>query len=80
MTRFNIQWTAKTLTNQMNKGKVNFDNAVQRGLVWDNGKKSLPFTVCFMVMPFPLCTLHGMKTECMTVWTESSAAMPLVDF
>ena len=39
MTRFNIQWTAKTLTNQMNKGKVNFDNAVQRGLVWDNGKK-----------------------------------------
>lgn len=41
MTRFNIQWTAKTLTNQMNKGKVNFDNAVQRGLVWDNGKKSL---------------------------------------
>ena len=22
MTRFNIQWTAKTLTNQMNKGKV----------------------------------------------------------
>lgn len=41
MTRFNIQWTAKTLTNQMNKGKVNFDNAVQRSLVWDNSKKSL---------------------------------------
>lgn len=41
MTRFNIQWTAKTLTNQINRGKVNFDNAVQRSLVWDNGKKSL---------------------------------------
>lgn len=41
MTRANIQWTAKTLVNQMKKGNVNFDNAVQRGLVWDNGKKSL---------------------------------------
>ena len=25
----------------MKRGNVNFDNAVQRGLVWDNGKKSL---------------------------------------
>lgn len=41
MQRFNINWTAKTLCNQMEKGKVNFDNAVQRGLVWDVGKKSL---------------------------------------
>ena len=80
MTRFNIQWTAKTLTNQMNKGKVNFDNAVQRGLVWDNGKRAFLFTVCFMVTLSPLCTLHGMRMECMTVWMESSAAMPLVDF
>ena len=41
MTRFNIQWTAKTLVNQMKRGNVNFDNAVQRGLVWDVEKKSL---------------------------------------
>ena len=41
MTRFNINWTAKTLVNQMKKGNVNFDNAVQRSLVWDNSKKSL---------------------------------------
>lgn len=41
MTRSNIQWTAKTLYNQMKKGNVNFDNAVQRSLVWDNDKKSL---------------------------------------
>lgn len=41
MTRANIQWTAKSLANQMAKGKVNFDNAVQRGLVWDKDKKSL---------------------------------------
>lgn len=41
MQRFNIQWTAKTLCRQMESGKVNFDNAVQRGLVWDISKKSL---------------------------------------
>lgn len=41
MERYNIQWTAKTLVNQMAKGKVNFDNAVQRGLVWDVSRKSL---------------------------------------
>lgn len=41
MQKFNINWTAKTLKNQMEKGNVNFDNAVQRGLVWDIEKKSL---------------------------------------
>lgn len=41
MQRVNIQWTAKTLCRQMESGKVNFDNAVQRGLVWDISKKSL---------------------------------------
>ena len=41
MQRFNINWTAKALVNQMEKGKVNYDNAVQRSLVWDTEKKSL---------------------------------------
>ena len=41
MQRFNINWTAKALVNQMEKGKVNYDNAVQRNLVWDIEKKSL---------------------------------------
>ena len=41
MQRFNINWTAKALVNQMEKGKVNYDNAVQRNLVWDVEKKSL---------------------------------------
>ena len=41
MQRFNINWTAKALFNQVSKGKVNFDNAIQRGTVWDNQRKSL---------------------------------------
>ena len=41
MKRYNINWTAKTLCNQMSKSKINFDCAVQRGLVWDSSRKSL---------------------------------------
>lgn len=41
MQRFNIQWTVKALVKNMEKGTINFDNAVQRSLVWDNGRKSL---------------------------------------
>ena len=41
MRKMNIQWTAKTLCNQMSKTKINFDCAVQRGLVWDASRKSL---------------------------------------
>lgn len=41
MTRYNMPWTAKTLKNKMEKQEVNFDNAVQRSLVWDTQRKSL---------------------------------------
>jgi len=37
----NIQWSAKTLTNQIQKGNVLFECAIQRGYVWDNAKNSL---------------------------------------
>ncbi len=37
----NINWMAKDLKRNMEKGRVNFDNAVQRSLVWDDSKKSL---------------------------------------
>lgn len=41
MERFNMNMTCKGLYNRMEKGEINFDCAVQRGLVWDNEKKSL---------------------------------------
>lgn len=37
----NIQWTGKTLRNQIEKGQVSFDCAVQRNPVWDVSRKSL---------------------------------------
>lgn len=41
MKRYNMNLSCKGLYNRMNKGEINFDCAVQRGLVWDNEKKSL---------------------------------------
>lgn len=37
----NINWTAKQIVKMAEKGTINYDNAVQRGLCWDNERKSL---------------------------------------
>ena len=37
----NISWTAKQIVKMVDKGTINFDNAVQRGYVWDNTRKSM---------------------------------------
>lgn len=37
----NIQWSGKTLRNQIEKKQVSFDCAVQRNPVWDDSRKSL---------------------------------------
>lgn len=39
--RANIQWSAKTLKNQIDKGQLTFDCAVQRKPVWDLSRSSL---------------------------------------
>ena len=41
MKRYNMNLTCKGLYNRMSKNEIDFDCAVQRGLVWDNDKKSL---------------------------------------
>lgn len=41
MKRYNMNLSCKGLFNRMTKGEIDFDCAVQRGLVWDNEKKSL---------------------------------------
>lgn len=41
MKRYNMNLTCKGLYNRMSKDEINFDCSVQRGLVWDNEKKSL---------------------------------------
>lgn len=61
MQKFNIQWTAKTLVRQMEKGNVNFDNAVQRGLVWDVSKKSL--LIHSMIYGFAIPSMYFTRDE-----------------
>ncbi len=57
----NIQWTAKTLYNQMKKGTICFDNAIQRGYVWDNKRKSL--LVHSMLAGYPVPAFYAAKKE-----------------
>lgn len=57
----NINWTAKTLCNQIKNEKVNFDCAVQRGYVWDVGKKGL--LIHSMIEGYPIPALYFAKNE-----------------
>lgn len=49
----NMPWTVKTLNNQINKGKAHFDNAVQRGEVWNIEQKSLLIHSYIIHSPVP---------------------------
>lgn len=57
----NMNWTCKTLINQVKKGNVNFDCAVQRGHVWDNDKKSL--LIHSMLANYPIPALYFAKND-----------------
>lgn len=57
----NIQWPTKTLLNQVNKGNVNFDCAIQRGYTWDIVRKSL--LIHSMIEGYPVPALYFAKRE-----------------
>lgn len=57
----NIQWSAKQLTKSIEKGTITFDNAVQRGYVWDQNRKSL--LIHSMIEGFPIPAFFASKDE-----------------
>lgn len=57
----NIQWSAKQLTKSIEKGTINFDNAVQRGLCWDEDRKSL--LIHSMIENYPIPAFFASKDE-----------------
>jgi len=57
----NIQWSAKQLTKSIEKGTITFDNAVQRGYVWDNNRKSL--LIHSMIEGYPIPAFFAAKDE-----------------
>lgn len=57
----NIQWSAKQLTKSIEKGTIIFDNAVQRGYVWDQDRKSL--LIHSMLEGYPIPAFFASKDE-----------------
>lgn len=57
--RANISWNARQLSKMITKGTITFDNAVQRGLVWDNDRKSL--LIHSMIEGYPIPPMYAAK-------------------
>lgn len=59
--RANISWNARQLGKEIEKDNVVFDNAVQRGLVWDDERKSL--LVHSMATGYPIPPMYAAKED-----------------
>lgn len=61
MTKSNIQWNAKQIAKMVNNGSLKFDNAVQRGFVWD--KKRMTLLIDSMLRDYPIPPMYTIKEE-----------------
>jgi len=61
MRRANVSLTTKQIANMYNTNELTFDNAVQRGLVWEAKRKSL--LIHSMIMGYPIPPLYAAKSE-----------------
>ena len=61
MTRSNIQWNAKQITKMVKNGNLQFDNAVQRGFVWD--KKRMSLLIDSMLRDYPIPPMYTIKVD-----------------
>ena len=59
LNRANLNWSAKALCNQVEKGRVVFDSVVQRGFVWDEARMSL--LIHSMIDGYPIPPLYFSK-------------------
>lgn len=57
----NLSWNARQLSRNIGKGDVVFDHAVQRGLVWDNDRKSL--LIHSMVEGYPIPAMYAVSND-----------------
>lgn len=53
LNKANITWNAKQIAKMAEKGTISFENAIQRGLVWDVKRKSLLIHSILMGYPIP---------------------------
>ena len=57
----NISWSIKQIAKSIEKGTIVFDNAVQRGYVWDNDRKSL--LVHSVLEDYPIPPFYSAKID-----------------
>lgn len=82
LNRSNMQWTGKTLSNQIKKGNVLFDCAVQRSFVWDITKKRM--LIDSMLRNYPINALYfnrmdGGKYDALDGKQRSNAIQSFID-
>lgn len=61
MIKANISWNAKQIAKAVELGSMTFDNAIQRGHVWDKARQSL--FVDSLLRNFPVPPMYTIKTD-----------------
>ena len=59
--RSNINWNARQLSKMCMNGSITFDNAIQRGYVWDIKRKSL--LIESMIIGYPIPAFYARRDE-----------------
>ena len=59
--RMNINWNARQLVKMCMNGSITFDNAIQRGYVWDIKRKSL--LIESMIIGYPIPAFYAKRDE-----------------
>lgn len=61
MTKANINWNVNQVVKAMTNGTIRFDNAIQRGYVWDKKRASL--LIDSVLREYPIPPIFAIKTE-----------------
>lgn len=61
MTKANISWNVKQVANSVKLGSMTFDNAIQRGHVWDAKRQSL--FIDSLLRNYPVPAIYTIKTD-----------------
>lgn len=61
MAKANINWTVKQITKGMVNGTITFDNAIQRGFVWD--KKRMSLLIDSIIRDYPIPPIYTIRTD-----------------
>ena len=59
--RLNINWNARQLSKMCDNGSITFENAIQRGYVWDIKRKSL--LIESMILGYPIPPFYARRDE-----------------